>query len=271
MTWTRTQCQALPCREPRDGRAMRAAREAAIPPLTPYLAVLAQDADRMGERIGMFPEGTDPAGWQRISRRRWLLSRGAQIREIESSHPGRVVYAGGDICWRWYLASARSALRGLSTTCSAPTTRLTAYQQPSASTAIVFFHASWPLQSAIASAQEILEGAKERDRPGLGILVLSRGGERTRLLPWKDRAPVPAVPMIEHLQALTAAFSGPLSGRLGSGLEGRRGTGRTEPRLAAPRTDAPRNPPWHRGGTGPGRWPPSRGAEHGTAGGWGRR
>ncbi|MEU4828516.1 type III-B CRISPR-associated protein Cas10/Cmr2 [Actinomadura sp. NPDC023710] len=198
----------------------RYARDAGLAPLTPYLAVLAQDADRMGKALSGFPgSGQDPLKWhQRVSA---AVARvgAAQAEAIHNEHLGQVVYTGGDdllalLPASTALAAARqvngllgddAALRGL-------------LARPSASSAVVFFHASWPLRSAIEAARGLLADAKRRGRPGLGVAVMNRGGERTRLvLPWRDA--VTGAAMVTHLESLTADLTGSLSGRLASGLE----------------------------------------------------
>ncbi|HET9895400.1 MAG TPA: type III-B CRISPR-associated protein Cas10/Cmr2 [Streptosporangiaceae bacterium] len=202
-------------------RLVRKAQAAGIPAPSSYLAVLAQDADHLGERLGRFPQGIDPVTWQRQVSAALDNIAGRQVDDIELSHLGRVVYAGGDdllalVPAERVLAAAREANRLF-----ADDHELNELlDKPSASSAIVFFHASWPLQSAIAAARELLKDAKKRSRPGLGITVLTRGGERTRVvLPWLDRSGQVPVPAITHLEDLVAATAGPLSGRLASGLE----------------------------------------------------
>jgi hypothetical protein len=200
----------------------RAARKAGVPPLSPYLAVLAQDADRLGEQLGTFSGAVgDPAGWQRRVSDALAGIAGRQVAEIESSHLGRVVYAGGDDLLALVPAASALAAAGAANALFADDAALDqVMERPSASTAIVFFHAAWPLQSAIASALDLLKEAKGRDRPGLGLATLNRGGERARVvLPWHDRRAVPAIPMLGRLQELVAAVAGPLSGRLAGSLE----------------------------------------------------
>ena len=201
----------------------RSASLAGIPPLTPYLAVLAQDADHMGEQLARFPaDAADPLGWHRsVSAALTNVARNQREHVESPACLGRVVYAGGDDLLALVPAeralTAARAVNRLFTGDSALTATL---DRPTASTAIVFFHSSWPLQSAVAAAQALLKDAKERARPGLGVTVLTRGGERTRVvLPWLDHAVTPARPVIEYLEELTAAISGPLSGRLAAGLE----------------------------------------------------
>ncbi len=202
------------------GKLARAARGAGIAPVNSYLAVLAQDADRLGDRLGRFGGG-DPVGWHRDVSAALSDIATRQVEDIKGSHLGQVVYAGGDdllalVPAERALAAARS-VNGL----FAGDPRLNELlDRPTASSAIAFFHASWPLQSAIESVRDLLKDAKRRGRPGLGVAVLTRGGERARVvLPWTDHGSDPAVPMIQHLEELVAATSGPLSGRLAGGLE----------------------------------------------------
>lgn len=213
------------CGKGRDAaRALaRAARKAGIAPLTPYLAVVAQDADRMGERLAGFPAGiADPPGWhRRVSGALADVAQRQRDAAESQAHLGRVVYAGGDDFLALVPAGrALAAARSVNELFANDEALTAALDRPSASTAIVFFHASWPLQSAISMAQSLLHDAKERDRPGLGVAVLARGGERTRVvLPWRDREASPERLMIGYLEELAAAISGPLSGRLAAGLE----------------------------------------------------
>jgi CRISPR-associated protein Cmr2 len=217
-----------PTRLCEDGRRAalalaRAAHKAGIPPPSPYLAVLAQDADRMGERLGAFPaDAGDPLDWHRSVSRVLAGVAQRQRKAAESSaHLGRVVYAGGDDVLALVPAErALAAARTVNQLFVEDDALAATLGSSSASTAVVFFHASWPLQSAVSAARLLLKDAKERSRPGLGVAVLNRGGERTRVvLPWLDRRVAPARPMISHLAELAVAISGPLSGRLASGLE----------------------------------------------------
>jgi CRISPR-associated protein Cmr2 len=201
----------------------RVAHDSGIPPPAPYLAVLTQDADEMGKQLGAFSKvGTDPAQWHvDVSAALGKIAHNQATEIGSSTHLGRVVYAGGDDLLALVpadraLGAARAVNRLLAQ--DAELTRL--LDRPSASTALVFFHASWPLQSAIAAAQTLLKDAKERARPGLGVALLTRGGERARLvMPWFDRSMGPDVEMASYLQELVAATTGHLSGRLATGLE----------------------------------------------------
>ena len=205
-------------------RAAKAAKaaEAVIPPLTPYLAVIAQDADHMGERLAEFPGGTDPARWhQDVSE---ALGRAAQAQREAVERPGafgRVVYAGGDDLLA--LVPAATALSSVRDANAAFRAALSGcLPDATASAAVVYFHASWPLQSAVTAVQSLLEEAKKAGRPGLGLAVLRRGGERSSLvMPWFDPAD-PLVPMTDHVIALAESIAGQhagLSGRLASELE----------------------------------------------------
>jgi CRISPR-associated protein Cmr2 len=198
----------------------RAAPAAEIAPLTPYLAVLAQDADRMGVRLGKFEHTDDPAAWHgEVSQA--LVSAGAEQRRVLESaeHMCRVVYAGGDdllgfVPVRTALRAVREANRAYVATVG------DVLPGSTASTALVFFHASFPLRSALAAAQSLLHEAKEKRRPGLGLAVLRRGGQRVSVVrPWyadPEPAKIPAVASVESL--VDAAAQG-LSGRLAERLE----------------------------------------------------
>jgi len=195
------------------------------PPLSPYLAVLAQDADHMGAKLGSFPQDQEPRGWHlQVS---GLLAEASErqtaaIESQDSKVLGRVVYAGGDDLLA--LVPAGSALRAAMDTSQAFVGTLQqAVAEPTCSTAVVFFHASWPLQSAVVAAQRLLEEAKAAGRPGLGVAVMRRSGERNRvILPWLDPSDG-RTPMAEHVLRLVTSLSGPssgaLSGRLATGLE----------------------------------------------------
>lgn len=187
-----------------------------VPRLSPYLAVLAQDADRLGEKLGNaeFARGTMRNWHGQVSRA--LAEAGRRQRMAVESREclGKVVYAGGDDLL---------ALLPLATAVKAARKSFTAFQTAvakvlpgaSISTAIVFFHVSSPLQSVVATAQNLLEEAKKRNRPGVAISVLHRGGERaTWIAPWEENT-------VESLSTLAAAMSdeGSLSARLAMELE----------------------------------------------------
>ena len=201
----------------------RSAAGADMPPLTPYLAVVAQDADHMGAQLARFPADiADPVAWHRgVSGALGDVAQSQREKVQSGSCLGTVVYAGGDDLLALVPAErALTAAREVNLLFAEDGALAAMLGRPSASTAIVFFHASWPLQSAVAGAQALLQSAKDRARPGLGVSVLTRGGERAcAVLPWLDRAATPARPVIEYLEDLAATISGPLSGRLAAGLE----------------------------------------------------
>ncbi len=204
----------------RESRIAREQRQEDVPPLTPYLALIAQDADRLGEKVGRFDRVPgDPIDFQRRVAAVLDDIAGRQIDDIELAHLGQVVYAGGDDLLALVPAGrALSAARSVNRLFADDPDLNGVLNRPSASTAVVFFHATWPLQSAVASVHELLKEAKTRARPGLGVAVLNRGGERARVvLPWHDLAG--ATPMIGHLEDLVAVTSGPLSARLAGSLE----------------------------------------------------
>jgi CRISPR-associated protein Cmr2 len=206
------------------GDLSRAARDKDVVPLTSYLAVIAQDADHMGERLAEFPDGVAPVTWhQGVSAALVSAARSQRAAIERAGSYGRVIYAGGDdllalspvatalTCAREANAAFREAVSGQ-------------LPEATASAAVVYFHASWPLQSAIAAARALLDDAKARfsNRHGLGIAVLRRGGERSRLIvPWLDPDD-PRMPMLDHVQALAESMAGTQSGlsaRLASELE----------------------------------------------------
>ncbi|MEU4827760.1 type III-B CRISPR-associated protein Cas10/Cmr2 [Actinomadura sp. NPDC023710] len=196
----------------------RAAERAAVAAPSAYLAVIAQDADHMGESLGRTDLGHALRGWHgKVSRA--LRAAGELQRDAVEApdHLGRVVYAGGDdLLTLVPLAYAMKAARA----------SYGAFQQAlahglpdaTASTAVVFFHVSSPLQSAVAAAQELLGEAKKHHRPGLGVTVMRRGGERAT---WISRWHTPSGgDVLEHLETLVDSMrGGALSARLAMGLE----------------------------------------------------
>jgi CRISPR-associated protein Cmr2 len=193
-----------------------------LAPLTSYLAVVAQDADHMGERLAEFPDGTDAVGWHHDVSAALAQAAWAQRKAVERQGAfGRVVYAGGDDLLA--LTPAATALSCVRSANTAFRDVLSAHlPDATASAAVVYFHASWPLQSAVTAVQGLLKGAKKAGRPGLGLAVLRRGGERSSLVvPWFDPT-TPQVPMADHVVALAASMAGSnagLSGQLASELE----------------------------------------------------
>ena len=167
---------------------VRQLHEHAKPGPTPYLALLVQDADGMGKRLGEGPAGAPfTAAWHRQVAARLEDARQQQVAVIEQgSHLGRVVYAGGDdllalLPVKTVLQAAQQAREALGTTL-AP-----ALPDVTASSAIVLFHMTFPLQQAVERARRALEEAKQR--PGkdrLALVLIRRSGERARaVLPWR--------------------------------------------------------------------------------------
>jgi CRISPR-associated protein Cmr2 len=197
------------------------ARRAGVAAPTSYLAVLAQDADELGVKLGTgHPAGGPLRDWHgRISAA--LHGAGeAQHAAIENCL-GRVVYAGGDdVLALVPLATATRAARDSYAGFRAAVADV--LPDATASTALVFFHASSPLQSAVATAQQLLTSAKRHGRPGLGMAVLRRGGERaTWISRWSTTSGEDA---LAQLDVLVAAMRRPdegdaLSARLTMGLE----------------------------------------------------
>lgn len=210
-----------------------------------HLALVVQDADRMGERLGDYG-GADPSDWHgRMSKllanlsveQTTLVEHGARDPDTRpgARHDtrllGRAVYAGGDDFLG--LVPVRDALPAARLLNEEFTTRAGALYgpgdgriRPTASTAVVFFHVGAQLQTAVESARSFLTEVKQRHRPGFGAVLLRRGGERTRLvLPWTTvrRGDVgecrTTTPSVELLETLTARVGAGLSGGLAATLE----------------------------------------------------
>lgn len=151
-----------------------------------YLAVVMQDADDMGKALSGTP---DPYGSSHVTLTpEWhagvshtLVELGAStyVDEIERGL-GRLVYSGGDDLLAFL--PVQNALKAAGTCRSALSN---CFPRLTASTAVVFFHHSYPLQEALRRARELLEEAKHlpgKDR--LAVLPLRRGGPRARGVLW---------------------------------------------------------------------------------------
>ncbi|MGH3801912.1 MAG: Cas10/Cmr2 second palm domain-containing protein [Pseudonocardiaceae bacterium] len=198
-----------------------AANKASISAPTPYLAVVVQDADSMGKRLGRLPAGrSNLRSWHGVVSSALAQAATGGQHVLESKHLGRVVYAGGDDFLG--LTPAATALSAVSDLNSAFVTAVgAALPGATASAATVFFHASSPLQSVLTSARDLLDEAKEAGRPGLGVAVLHRGGERSRFVRrWEADAPAPpGTAAVTRIQTLAAVMRRGLSGRLATRLE----------------------------------------------------
>jgi CRISPR-associated protein Cmr2 len=132
------------------------------------------------------------------------------------------VYAGGDdllglVPAATALAAARECRAGFLDRCGGLLPR------PTVSSAVVFFHASYPLRDALARARAALVEAKETGgRDSLAVVVLRRGGEKAAaVLPWSGRGG--ADPTVA-LEGVVDSFRTGLSPALVRDLyEGRRG------------------------------------------------
>ncbi|GAB2953980.1 type III-B CRISPR-associated protein Cas10/Cmr2 [Nonomuraea fastidiosa] len=190
-----------------------------LPPLSPYLAVLAQDADEMGKTLGDRDRaiGSFRDWHQKVSAA--LGEAGKQQRTAIEDCRGSVVYAGGDdllalVPMATALKAAQRSAEVFGTTLQGVVTG----QTPTVSTALVFFHVSFPLQSAVAAAHQLLEEAKDRARPGLAVAVQRRSGERVRwVAPWRLKDDT----ALAHVDALVQAMgsAGTLSPGLAIGME----------------------------------------------------
>jgi hypothetical protein len=138
------------------------------------------------------------------------------------------VYSGGDdLLALLPAATALQAARDLHEGTAAILRAWPARRPPTVSSAVVFFHATYPLQRAVGRAWRALEQAKGRAggrKHGLAVVVLRRGGERASTVqPWTLR-PYPEDPCTvesdpaEALLTLAGAADG-VTGQLGAELE----------------------------------------------------
>lgn len=199
------------------------ARTAGIRAPSSYLAVIVQDADHMGRALARPPSDlSDPAQWHEAVSQMLVKTATAQWRAVEAPDLlGRTVYAGGDdlLCFVPAATALDAAAQVNNLFDHAAKPRLPGV---SASTAVVYFHASTPLQAVVTAAQELLAEAKELHRPGFGVAVWRRGGERARMVvPWSRRpaGAATSVTSVSLLTELTAAYRRGLSPRLASRLE----------------------------------------------------
>lgn len=203
------------------GVAAESAR-AGIRPATTYLAVVAQDADHMGQHLRSAP--ANRAGqlreWHGAVSTSLVLAASAQRRRLEEDDlMGWTVYAGGDDLLGF--VPVRSALAAVEAVNASFRTSVGAVLPgATASVAVVFFHVTWPLQSALAAVRDLLVEAKRSGRPGLGVAALRRGGERVRLVrSLAADPPLATSTTASCLATLVTAMAGGLSGRLAAGLE----------------------------------------------------
>lgn len=199
----------------------RRAVEAGVDPLTPYLALVVQDADRMGAALSEPPPTVeDVAGWHGSVSRTLVDIGGRQsVQVARRDLLGRAVYAGGDdlMCFVPAATAITAALRMNAEFVDSAAREIAHGVSLTASTAVVYFHASAALQGVVQTANDLLKAAKTRDRPGLGVAVLRRGGERARVVvPWHAPGGRTSLGAIAHL---VAAYGEGLSPRLASRLE----------------------------------------------------
>jgi CRISPR-associated protein Cmr2 len=200
------------------GRIGKLAERHDVSALTPYYAILVQDLDRLGKRLGGLSLADQRAAsgvLTELGRRQRELSR-------QAGHLGVPVFAGGDDFLAFVPAATAlplaAQLRRLTGDHLRDTPSLTGV---TASTAVVFCHLTGPLREAIATAQRALDRAKEARGTGyaarrnaLTVVVLRRGGERARTVqPWYPAGGRNAVELLCSA-APDARFSGRLAGRL---------------------------------------------------------
>jgi CRISPR-associated protein Cmr2 len=211
------------CRQGRSAaqELLAVASSAGIPAPSPYLAVIVQDGDHMGRRLSKGAASTPLREWHaQVSAALVAAARAQRERLEQPDLLGWTVYTGGDDVLGFApVRSALAATRELNSVFVAGVAEL--IPMVSASSSLVFFHASSPLQSVLSEARNLLQTTKQHHRPGLGVAVFRRGGERVRLvLPWTADPPADlGTPRIACLEALVAAVRTGLSPRLASELE----------------------------------------------------
>ncbi|WP_162233148.1 type III-B CRISPR-associated protein Cas10/Cmr2 [Protofrankia coriariae] len=198
-------------------RASAAGTSTASRPPASYLALIVQDADDMGWALShaRMPAGRIMREWHGQVSTKLVAIAGEQARALEEEH-GRAVYAGGDDLLGLVPAAnaLRAAARGRELFVTGTQGLLT---RPSVSTAIVFFHVSYPLQDALGRARDALKEAKRRPgKAGLALVVLRRGGERAAsVLPWRGPGGTrPPTSPARSLVGLVEGFRTGLSPRL---------------------------------------------------------
>lgn len=197
------------------------ANSAGVAAPSPYLAVIVQDGDRMGQKLSASPAGTALREWHGQVTAALVSTARAQRERLERPDLlGWTVYTGGDDVLGFApVRSGLTATRELNDAFVKGVNKL--MPRVTASSSLVFFHASSPLQSVLSEARSLLSAAKQRSRPGLGVAAFRRGGERVRLvLSWEADPPAaPGTSRIACLETLVAAMRTGLSPRLASELE----------------------------------------------------
>lgn len=188
----------------------------------PYLALIMQDADDMGRSLApeRAPAGLPVVDWHRRVSAMLVDVAAAQSAAVEDLS-GRAVYAGGDDLLA--MVPARHALAAAGR-CRRLFLELSEglLSRRAVSTAVVFFHAGYPLQDALARARRAVddEAKKHPGKAGLAVVVLRGGGETAAsVLPWQGRGTDDAA---EALDAVAVAFRGGLSPRFAFDLRGSR-------------------------------------------------
>ena len=189
--------------------------------LTSYYAIVVQDLDRLGRRMGELSCARQRAASNVLTE----LGRGQLSAGQGAPHLGIPIYAGGDD----FLAFAPAATAlDLATAVRLLTRDRLAgsdLRDTTATTAVVFTHMTSSMQQAIATAQAALTRAKDAvgrggaTRDALSVVVIRRGGERARMIqPWRtDPAAAPATELLARVVPARDAAS--LSARLAARLE----------------------------------------------------
>lgn len=193
------------------------AAERGIGPPTPHYAIVVQDLDRLGHRLGAL----GLVGQRAASD--VLVALGTAQLDMTPSHRGVPIYAGGDDFLAFAPATHALGLARAVRELVNDRLRGGVLDGATASTAVVFAHLGSPLRDVIALAQQALKDAKDAkgrggaERDALAVVVRQRGGERARtILPWRmgQRWATDVLDML-----VPDARAGALSARLAARLE----------------------------------------------------
>jgi CRISPR-associated protein Cmr2 len=192
---------------------------------SPYLAVVTQDLDRLGRALGYMSLSEQRAASAQLSE---LASRQAELVSGRFS-AAHLVYTGGDdlltFCPVHDALGLAAELRAqvADATVSGPLSTAAPDGTPiTASTGVVFFHMSNPLQDAVIGVREAIGQAKSvTDRAGgsrdaVCVVARRRGGVRAAMVqPWRPTAGAERV-----TDLLAAARPDAAGGELSAGLAG---------------------------------------------------
>jgi CRISPR-associated protein Cmr2 len=164
-------------------KALRALQKAVDAHPTPYYALLQMDGDHMGTIINSVQ---NQQSHQAISAALSDFARNYVPQIVQQTHPGRLVYAGGDDVLAFSpligLLTMANALQAQYTSTVSPKAPIEKQKEVTASMGIAIAHHFTPLSYVRQAASEAEKLAKNRyGRNTLVVTVLRRSGEQTRV------------------------------------------------------------------------------------------